>query len=373
MDKELRRLGYGEAAEVPDDAWSPIAAAALDAIKNARHGASSIPPAYRPTISELSSQFVNERQRDLNSKLTEQTRVQMEAVYRLFRDHTHDAPLASLDRTTVASFFDRLARLPPNWGRQKSAKKLTLNQLLAGAKGSGGLAPKTINRYVSALSQLWKWAEKRGEVDGPNPFVGFHQRARRNKEAHVPWTAPAIATYFRLYSRAGPEGDPDPFHWLPKVAVLSGMRLDEICSLEVTDIKTAEGVTYFDIAEGKTDSAVRAVPIHSKLMALIKLAPAAGYLFPHLTPGGPDRKRSWNIGRRLNRRFKAIEGASDFHGLRKTVSQTFERLGVPESSTAQILGHFRPGMTYGVYSPNGLTIQQRKRLIEKLGAELPEE
>ena len=82
--------------------------------------------------------------------------------------------------------------------------------------------------------------------------------------------------------------------------------------------------------------------------------------------GGPDEKRSWQIGKRLGRRFKWVPGGSTFHAFRKNVGQTLERHRVPETEAAQILGHRKAGMTYGVYSPpNGLTMKQKFDLVAK--------
>ena len=66
--------------------------------------------------------------------MTEQTRGQMEAVYRLFRDHVDDAPLATVQRPAVATFFDRIKRLPANWGRQGGVKEMSLARLLSKSK-----------------------------------------------------------------------------------------------------------------------------------------------------------------------------------------------------------------------------------------------
>ncbi len=76
--------------------------------------------------------------------------------------------------------------------------------------------------------------------------------------------------------------------------------------LEAADIQEADGVRYFNIPAGKTSS-VRVVPIHSRLQAFLELCPPSGFLFPHLNPGGPDRKRSWYIGRDFGRSTKNIE------------------------------------------------------------------
>jgi integrase len=373
VSAEVERLGYGpehgEHNPFPDDEWSPQAAAVLEAIRNAREGKADIPPEYREPFSETAARFIIDRQRDPKANpITKQTIGQMEAVYRLFANHISDAPLSTINRQTVASFLDRAKTLHVHWGRSPGVKKLTLAQLLAGSAKREGprLSALTINRYVSFLRQLWVWAEKRGEVGGRNPFSGQREKVSPNRAAHFPWPEGAIKAYFAANPDIGTKGNPNPFYWLPRIALLSGMRLNEICSLEVDDIKSAEGVTYFDIARGKTDSAERVVPVHSALAPLLDLLPSGGFVFPDLIPGGPDKKRSWNIGKHLHRRFEMIEGATDFHAFRKNVAEAFERARVPQTETAQILGHGKKGITYGVYSPNGLRIDQKKGLVELL-------
>jgi integrase len=190
-------------------------------------------------------------------------------------------------------------------------------------------------------------------------------------KANAPWSQDALATYLLHHGAPGVKGNPDPEYWLPRIALLSGMRLGEICSLEREDVLVAEGVTYFDIPKGKAEGSIRVVPVHPAIEPFLELAPTRGFLFPNLTQGGPDRKRSWNIGKVLGRRFKVIEGASTFHGFRKNVAEAFERHRIPETEASQILGHKKAGMTYGVYSPNGLTIQQKRDLVAKLS--LPNE
>jgi integrase len=146
------------------------------------------------------------------------------------------------------------------------------------------------------------------------------------------------------------------------------MRLDEICSLKVADLIEGEGVKCFDIKDGKTSAATRAVPIHDALLPFLDLVPKEGYLFPDLIPGGKDKKRSAQIGKRLGRRFAATPGGSTFHAFRKNVAGTLERNRIPESEAAQILGHGKKGITYKVYSPHGIPMPQRKQLIDLLAA-----
>ena len=57
-----------------------------------------------------------------------------------------------------------------------------------------------------------------------------------------------------------------------------------------------------------------------------------------------------------------------FHSIRKTAATTFEQAGVPERIIADILGHEKHTMTYGLYS-GGTSVTQRQEAvaaIEKL-------
>ena len=63
-----------------------------------------------------------------------------------------------------------------------------------------------------------------------------------------------------------------------------------------------------------------------------------------------------------------------FHSIRKTAATVFEQAGVPEGVTADIIGHEKQTMTYGLYS-GGTSVKQRHEAIlefEKLMLEKEE-
>lgn len=365
---EMRRLHVDDLSEADEDDLSPEVVAAFEAIRGAREGREDVPKEYGTPFSQVAANFISDRQRDRSSSLTLQTVSQMEVVYRLFRDHIEDAPLVTVNRKTVTTFFDKVKRLSPNWGRSPQTKSRTLDQLLAtyGTAEGSKVSNRTVNRYSSALYGLWEWARNRDDALGENPFDGQSLKVKTPKDANAPWSVEALKAVLALESSPGASGEPSPLHWLPRIALLSGMRLNEICSLEAPDIQEADGVRYFNIPAGKTESSVRVVPIHSNLTAFLELCPPSGFLFPHLRPGGPDRKRSWYIGRDFGRSTSNIKGRSTFHGFRKNVVETFERSRIPETEVAQLVGHGKKGLTYRVYSPNGLTIRQKQELVELL-------
>lgn len=226
------------------------------------------------------------------------------------------------------------------------------------------LSDRTLFRYMIALSQVWEWCKLREETEGDNPFSGQVKKGRNNPKANAPWSDDAIKAYFAAHPDRSTKGKPDPFYWVPRIGFLSGMRLNEICSLTAADIVKWDGVWCFDIKKGKTPAATRAVPIHSALIPIIKLAPKGGYLFADLVPGGKDKKRGAQIGKQLGRAFKTIPGSSTFHAFRKNATGFFERGRVRESEAAQILGHGKSNVTYGVYSPHGIPIALRQEIVE---------
>jgi integrase len=370
-NKEAARLGYLDISEAPPELVAPDVDAALTAIKNARSN-SPVPDRFKTPFSELATRFIEDRQRDSRSSLSDQTISQREAVYRLFQSHIKDGALATVDIRKASEFFDKVKTLHPHWGRSPETKTRSFAEVLAlSAKMDGErISGRTIARYASDLAALWDWSVKQGEVSGTNPFAGQRVESRTRKGANAPWPVDAIRTLLGGYDEAGSAGRPDPIYWLPRIALLSGMRLNEICSLEAVNLCEVEGVRYFDITAGKTESSVRVVPIHAALDPFLALAPSKGYLFADLKASKLDGKRGAGVGKILGRRFKAISGHSTFHAFRKNVAQTFERHRIPDTEAAQILGHKKAGMTYGVYSPNGLLIDQKRDLIELLA--LPE-
>ncbi|QTH72029.1 tyrosine-type recombinase/integrase [Pseudoalteromonas xiamenensis] len=153
------------------------------------------------------------------------------------------------------------------------------------------------------------------------------------------------------------------------IAAYTGMRREEIAQLRVENIKEAEGVKYFEIVEAKTQAGVRNVPIHPKLASLVKRLCATsndGYLLTR-EPIRPNGERGDAIGKRFKtlRDSLGFDNRYVFHSLRKTVSTLFERAGVNHNEAAEIVGHEKQGMTYGLYSA-GMSMRQKYEIISRI-------
>ena len=145
----------------------------------------------------------------------------------------------------------------------------------------------------------------------------------------------------------------------------TGARIEELCSLKVSDVKG----DWFEITDAKTDAGCRKVPIHSKLKLEIKRmidGRCDGFVIKGLTENKYG-DRSNAVGKRFGR-LKAdmsFDGRYVFHSIRKTVTTILDNAGVPENTTADLVGHDKPSMTYGRYS-DGSFLRTLKEAVELL-------
>lgn len=124
-------------------------------------------------------------------------------------------------------------------------------------------APQTIQNYISALAQIWDLARNRYH-DAPqdNPWRGHALEAKSSKVSYEVFAPGELAKIYALLD--------DEMKAVTAIGAYSGMRLNEICTLRESSIKNVEGVLCFEITEGKTKSAARIVPVHSKIIPLVK-------------------------------------------------------------------------------------------------------
>ena len=302
---------------------------------------------------------------------------QYTAVHRLFADSSKDVPLEDVTRAMASEFLATVATLSPNWGRSPGTKRMTLDELLekhGGAKD--GLSNRTLNRYAAACGAVWKWAKRRGYHDGNNPFEGQTRRLSEvRKTGYVPFSDDELAT---LLGALRPVVAPNEYTvgtwmaWAVWIGAYSGLRLNEICSLTVDDLRQEDGIWFFEIKRAKTAAGDRRVAIHSVLLELGLLEYRerikAGSLWPALRPGGPDGKLSWNASPAFTKRRRSLgldRPLLSFHSLRKNVGTALERAGVPESEAVQVLGHEKLSMSYSVYSL-GLDLRGLQRVVEQI-------
>lgn len=228
-------------------------------------------------------------------------------------------------------------------------------------------APQTIQNYISALAQIWDLARNRYH-DAPqdNPWRGHALEAKSSKVSYEVFAPGELAKVYDLLD--------DEMKAVTAIGAYSGMRINEICTLRESSIKTIEGVLCFEITEGKTKSAARIVPIHSKLIPLVKSllkTTHSGFLFYHasITDRADGKRSTWHTQQFTRAKRKALgELAAErkvFHSLRHAFVQQLDRAQVPEDRIALLVGHERGSTeSFKTYSKNAAAPAELSRYVE---------
>ena len=218
----------------------------------------------------------------------------------------------------------------------------------------------TIRNIVSNVGSFFRWAEGRGYIEY-NPFsnIKLPKKNRRSKNREH-WSNENIMTF--LKSELIGENE----FTATCVALYSGMRLDEICNINKTNISG----NCFKVLEGKTEASRRKIPIHPVIGPLVERfldSSLDDYLIKGIKSGGYDNKRSWNFQKRHGRLRKkiGIPKGVVFHTLRNTFATRMENLNIPRNHISQLMGHEDSNMALDVYS-SGLAIEPLVKSINEL-------
>jgi integrase len=229
-----------------------------------------------------------------------------------------------------------------------------------------GITVKTFNGRLSPCKGYWSYLQDKGVVsEALNPFDGLGLRDKKRDIVRQPFTVLEIRKLF-AHLKAESNQDPQLFQ-LFRLAIYTGARIEELCSIKTDEV----GDGYLEISNSKTVAGVRQVPIHPEIIdavAAMKMASEDGYLLSGLNgKGNQYGKRSAAIGKRFGRAKTKLGFGRDkvFHSIRKTVATQLEGAGVPENITADILGHEKQTITYGIYS-GGTSLEQKTQAILQL-------
>ncbi|WAR37835.1 MULTISPECIES: site-specific integrase [Enterobacteriaceae] len=228
-------------------------------------------------------------------------------------------------------------------------------------------APQTIQNYISALAQIWDLARNRYH-DAPqdNPWRGHALEAKSSKVSYEVFAPGELAKVYALLD--------DEMKAVTAIGAYSGMRINEICTLRESSIKTMEGILCFEITEGKTKSAARIVPVHSKIIPLVKSllkTTHSGFLFYHasITDRADGKRSTWHTQQFTRAKRKALgEPAAErkvFHSLRHAFVQQLDRAQVPEDRIALLVGHERGSTeSFKTYSKNAASPIEIGKYVE---------
>jgi len=229
------------------------------------------------------------------------------------------------------------------------------------------LQTKTIKRNLSFIRNYWEYLVSIEVVNAKyKPFSDLGLNSKSSRVSKLPKTAPfKPKDVLMLREEARKRGDSQLVD-LITLAMWSGARIEELCSLKTDQVKAG----FFSIIEAKTASGVRDVPIHSKVKPTfdrLLQTSSDGYVLSNLS-SNKYGNRSNAIGKRFGKLKHDIgfrPRIESFHSIRKTVSFLLMNAKVPEYIAADIMGHEKPTMTYGLYAGEN-SIEAMTDALEKI-------
>jgi integrase len=223
---------------------------------------------------------------------------------------------------------------------------------------------KSVQKDVGYVRSFFMWLQDNYFIDASavNPFAKdsftYPKQLKKPGELNRREANPNEITDLLLKVRQ--KGDTELERFII-VGVLTGLRLGEIAAVTNKSIINQRGVRCIKVrSDAKTNaSSDRLVPLCKGLM---------DYDWPK------QASNDMAVGKRFGRLKSAAGYGRDlvFHSLRKTYATTCEQLGIPEGIAADILGHEKETMTYGLYS-GGTSVEQKKEAVEKVAEYLSEE
>lgn len=237
------------------------------------------------TFSEAAALFIEEMQRDPGAKVTEHTRGQHESVFKLFEDFTGDASLASITKATAYDFLNTIAKLDPHWNHIEDARKMPLAELVEKcAARPGKLSNRTLNRYISHLFNVFKWADKQGKYEGRNPFQGQNRKEAKST-GWKPYTVDELNKVFgsKLFIDATAKERIRPakynfksaMYWIPLIGLFGGMRSNEICQLRKSDVQRKAGVWIFNVSADHESQSLKSEAARASCRCIVSWSGAA--------------------------------------------------------------------------------------------------
>lgn len=240
-----------------------------------------------------------------------------------------------------------------------------------------GLSLVTTNRHFGFLRQLTNWFSGHQPI-APLDYGAFimkkRRSARKDRSGYTeeqgriifslpPWTG-ASSPQRRM--KPGSMIVHDSWYWVPMIAWYTGMRLDEISSLELDEIECESGHWQIEVKPNslrglKTDSSERVMPVSSELLRLgfiqyVEALRAAGewLLFPELLPesgigtlGGGFYKTRWT---HLAKKLPFLVKGQANHSFRHTAIDEMKGAGISGELRADFAGHKLDSETEGRYS-----------------------
>ncbi|GAA0659427.1 integrase [Sphingomonas insulae] len=303
------------------------------------------PPPSTRTIGDVYDRFIADPKHQWSKRTQIAHATTRKWVIEVFDE---DTPLTDITREGCRDFVALLREMPRS--AHQRYPDMTVREVIAAAKIKGErrlISTANLNAYINRFGGVMNWAMNEGYLDR-NPLKGLKlPDPVRKRDKRNPFSPEQLRRIFNAPIYTGCRDDMNGYavpgdqrprrarFWVPLIALFSGLRLNEICQLEVSDIPEIDGIPCFRVASGvsltgdekrvKTNASERIVPVHDELVRCGFLAFAVSQrlcgetnLFPEL-PFGHLGYRSTTISRWFTRFLENAGAAAPltcFHSFR---------------------------------------------------------
>jgi len=276
-----------------------------------------------------------------------------------------DIPIGGMRREMTSKFKGHIMKIPRNRNKNPQYRDLDFHKLVE-LNVKDVISTTTVNKHLSWCSSFYEWSINHG-YSNINPFKGLKLKRKVSpRDERDRFTELELKKIFgkeNYIHFTNIEKGRYELYWTPLIGVFTGLRLGEITSLYLDNIKEISGNHRekrwcFDIVEEpdrtdkhlKTLSSRRIVPIHNTLLdlgfvefieLLKKKDPNRERVFQEL----PYRSGNYNqnVSRFINNRYLPNLGLKtdkkNFHSFRHTVTDHLKQKGVEPHFVNELLGH----------------------------------
>lgn len=274
-----------------------------------------------------------------------------------------ETSLAPLAPKTRAVYVPTIKKLAARFKTLETINSRAVRAWIISMQQEEQLSGKSIQRILGACTNFWRWLQARDMVDiDATPFKGHNIKVK--SKSYIPFKPEEVATLWRMAL----EKDDQPLADLIQLGAYTGARIEELGQLQVKHVTKLGSLL---VPGTKTDAALREVPIHTSIQATIERL-VSGSKDNFLIPSSAKNSRG-NRSDPLSKSFGRLKGqlgyAGDrtrvFHSIRKTLTTLLENAGVSEGIAADIVGHEKQTMTYGLYS-SGNSLDVKREALNKV-------
>lgn len=304
-----------------------------------------------------------------NSDWTNKTAEKNAYSVSLLSELIGDKYIQHLSKADVRELKTLLPLIPKNLKKQPQLENRPLLEIVSSNHSLDTISQSMVKQHLTLMSSFLNWAKNNG-LCHDNPFSGMIPKDKKStRENRSPLSDADISKILDHPQVSPPEGKQTKPHqfWLPRLAMYTGARIEELCQLHSGDIQTISGYHCIVITDKRPDQNLknaksnRVIPLHQELIEMgflthidmLKNDSEDGLIFPELRPD-KDSKYSSAPSKWFGR-IKKVQGIAQnktFHSFRHTMADKLRSIKAEDYLIKRILGHTTDSETHETYGSN---------------------